>query len=101
MIVAVFATIILDPDFARLTLIGLTCVQEVVAAPRLAYLTTPMVSVTDQQPIKKMVGRTRPSTTAERLESLWQMYVFWKQTPAGQKPQEIPSHVRKLVQKPQ
>lgn len=65
------------------------------------YLESAMLSVYDQQPIKKWVGRTRPDTASERLEKLWQLYVFWKQTPAGRKPQEIPPHVRKLVQKPQ
>jgi hypothetical protein len=50
--------------------------------------------------IKKVVGADRVSTPDERLEQLWQLYLFWKSTPEGQRTeQEVPPHVRKVVRK--
>jgi hypothetical protein len=49
--------------------------------------------------IKKQVGRARGETPSERLDQLWQLYLFWKATPAGQQEQEVPPHVRKIVGK--
>ncbi len=57
-----------------------------------------MNSAADGQ-IKKRVGRERPSTPRERLDQLWQLYLFWKSTPAGQQEQRTPPHVRKIVRK--
>jgi hypothetical protein len=49
--------------------------------------------------IKKQIGKDRPNTPTERLEQLWQLYLFWKATPAGQQEQPIPPHVRKVIRK--
>jgi hypothetical protein len=49
--------------------------------------------------IKKHVGRKPADTPDERLEQLWQLYLFWKSTPEGQKEQPVPPHVRKIVRK--
>jgi hypothetical protein len=49
--------------------------------------------------IKKRVGRVRADAPRERLDQLWQLYLFWKSTPAGRQKKEIPPHVRKIVRK--
>ena len=56
-----------------------------------------MEPLSETEHIKKVVGQPRPDTAEERLRVLWELYVFWKQTPAGQKEQPIPPHVRKVV----
>jgi hypothetical protein len=57
------------------------------------------MSLPSEGQIKKRVGRVRGDTPRERLDQLWQLYLFWKSTPAGRREQEVPSHVRKVVRK--
>jgi hypothetical protein len=49
--------------------------------------------------IKERVGREKPNAPRARLDQLWQLYLFWKSTPAGRQEQPIPPHVRKIVRK--
>ena len=58
------------------------------------------MSLPSEGVIKKRVGRTGGETPRERLDQLWQLYVFWKATPEGQREQPVPSHVRKIVRRP-
>jgi hypothetical protein len=58
-----------------------------------------IMSLSSDGEIKKQVGSVRTETPSDRLEQLWQLYLFWKSTPAGQQPQELPPHVRKVVRK--